>query len=436
MQKEEVNNPPEDYSILKGKKILYLPEFDLENDMVARWRHLWPSKYLHEKGLEYKIKGAMESIIYRPTKEEMEQNPNRYAVEIRSDMGFNNTDNRAQAHVLKNLKKEVDESDVVVFGRTNNLFASDIFDYAKSSGKVIGYEVDDLTFGKNGVFNKTLKPGDKSLGEYIGEHVKGADFVTVTTPYLKEEAAKLRGSLENIYIIKNRLDLESLGKEMNLTKKIQNPNEKLRIGWAGGKYHINKILELEDTFKKLNEKYKNKLTFVFKGFDEENMNSEKEKENFERLKDFFKKEKIDYEFHPYTKSGDWKQYYKELKSLGIDIFFAPLKNDPSHEAKSELKYLEASLIGAPIVVPAIGGHKYAVKNGETGILIYPEDQNKGFYEGISHLIDNPKERERISENAKKDLLENYDVRKSSEELSKIFSEQIQRKNKLEEIVKL
>ena len=429
------DNSNEDYSILKGKKVLYLPEFDVEKDMVGRWRHLWPSKYLPEKGLEYKIKGAMEPIIYRPTKEERAQNPNRYPVEIRSDMGFNNTNNRAQEHILKNLKKDIDESDIVVFGRTNNLFVSDAFDYAKKSGKVVGYEVDDLTFGENGVFNKTLKPGDKSLGEYIGEQIKGADFVTVTTPYLKDEAAKLRGNHDNIYIVKNRLDLSSLENEMDLTKKVLNPNEKLRIGWAGGKYHIDKIIGLEDTFKKLNEKYKNKITFVFKGFDEKNMVSEKEKKDFERLKNFFKKEKIDCEFHPYTKSGDWKQYYKDLKNLGIDLFFAPLKNDPAHEAKSELKYLEASLIGAPIVVPAIGGHKYAVKNGKTGILIYPENQNKGFYEGISHLIDNPAERERISQNARKDLLENYDVRKSSEELSKIFSEQLHKKNKLEEIVK-
>ena len=101
----------------------------------------------------------MEPIIYRPTKEELESDPNRHAVEIRQDMGFNSTDNTAQAHMLKKMKPLIDEADIVVFGRTNNLYCADIFKYAKEKGKVVGYEVDDLTFGKKGAFGKRTSPG-------------------------------------------------------------------------------------------------------------------------------------------------------------------------------------------------------------------------------------------------------------------------------------
>ncbi|MEK6960810.1 MAG: glycosyltransferase family 4 protein [Nanoarchaeota archaeon] len=410
---------------VKGKKVLYLPEFDLENDMVGRWRHQWPSKHLKEYGIDYKIHGAMEPIIYRPTKEELESDPNRHAVEIRQDMGFNSTDNTAQAHMLKKMKPLIDEADIVVFGRTNNLYCADIFKYAKEKGKVVGYEVDDLTFGKKGAFRKTNKPGDKSLNEYIGEHVKGADFVTVSTPYLKKEAAKLRGTDENIYIVKNRLDLDSLEDAMPEIKK---PKEgEVRIGWAGGKYHIDKLIKMKDVFIKLHRKHGDKLRFVFKGFDDSNMVTEREKSKLREFKGIFEQNGIKYELNPYTKAGDWKDYYRELGNLKLDIFFAPMKSNAPHEAKSELKYLEAAYVGAPIVVPAIGGHKDAVTHNENGMLISPADQNRGFYKSIDDLISDPEKRYKIAKRARKDIKENYDVKKSSEELVRIFTEQLRRR---------
>ncbi|MGM5482636.1 MAG: glycosyltransferase family 4 protein [Nanobdellota archaeon] len=409
---------------LEGKKILYLPEFDLDKDMVGRWRHDWPSKYLHEFGLEYKIKGAMEPIIYRPTSEERKANPKRAAVEIASDKGFNRTNNRAQAYMLKKLKKDIDNADVVVFGRTNNLFASDIFDYAKKNGKIVGYEVDDLTFGKDGVFRKTDKPGQKSLGDYIEEQIKKADFITVSTPYLKEEVSKLRNGEENIYHLKNRLDLDSLKDSMPEIKQKKN---NIRIGWAGGKYHIDKLLNMKNVFKELKNKYNEDITVVIKGITPANMKTPKEKQEFNKLYDLFHDNSIKCEFHPYTKSGDWREYYKQLGKLDLDIFFAPLIDDPPHHAKSELKYLESAYIGAPIVVPAIGGHKHAINHDFNGLLVSPEGKEHEFIESIDYLIQNPEKRYEIANNARSDIFENYDVRKSSEELVKIFAEQMQKK---------
>jgi len=410
---------------VKGKKVLYLPEFDLENDMVGRWRHQWPSKHLKDYGVDYKIHGAMEPIIYRPTKKELESDPHRHAVEIRQDMGFNTTDNRAQDYMLKKLKPLIDEADIVVFGRTNNLFCSDAFKYAKDKGKVVGYEVDDLTFGKKGAFRKTNKPGDKSLNEYIGEHLKGADFVTVSTNYLKKEAAKLRGSDENVYIVKNRLDLDSLEEVMPEIKKPK--DDEIRIGWAGGKYHIDKLIKMKNVFLKLHKKHGNKLKFVFKGFDDSNMITEKEKAKLKEFKDIFEQNGIKYELNPYTQAGNWKDYYRDLGDLKLDIFFAPMKSNAPHEAKSELKYLEAAYVGAPIVVPAIGGHKDAITHNENGMLVSPEDQDRGFYKSIDDLISDPEKRYRIAKRARKDIKDNYHVQKSSEELVKIFAEQLRKK---------
>ena len=419
---------PPKFEGLEGTRVLYLPEFDLDKDMVGRWRHQWPSMYLHEFGVEYSVRGAMEPIIYRPTPEERSRG-NRAPVEIDQTKGFNKTTNRGQAYMLRELKDDIDQADIVVFGRTNNLFVKDVFDYAKEQGKVVGYEVDDLTFGENGVFRKPGKLGTKSLGDYIGEHIVGADFVTVSTPFLKEEVGKLRGSEENVYVVKNRLDLASLHTSMPPIRSLE---ERVRVGWAGGKYHIDKLLDMRGVFERLAEKHADRVTFVIKGIHEDNMHSDKERSKLRKLEDMFQDLGIDYELHPYTRSGDWQQYYRDLADLNIDVFFAPMKADPPHEAKSELKYLEAAYVGAPIVVPAVGGHKHAVEDGTNGRLVSPEPEDAEFADSIDELIENPELRAKMARAARKDIVQNYDVRKSSEELAAIFSEQRARKRRVEE----
>jgi glycosyltransferase involved in cell wall biosynthesis len=310
----------------------------------------------------------------------------------------------------------------------------DVFEYAKATGKVVGYEFDDLLIGKHGFFREPGKHGEKSLGDYIEEQVKGADFVTVTTPYLKEVVAKSRGNNKNIYIIKNRLPLDVIGKYMPKIKKAKEKGE-IRIGWAGGKYHFGNVFAMREVMKKLHDKYGDRLTFVFKGFNSENMLNPNEKKALSEFENFFKKNSIKYELHGYTPfSKGWENYYKELGKLNLDIFFSPaVEFNPEnpeywqHEAKSELKYLEAAFIGAPIVTPAIGGHKHEVKHMKTGMLVNPKNREEGFYRSLDYLIANPEEREYIARAARKDLIEKRDAEISSTELATVFAEQIQRK---------
>ena len=184
---------------------------------------------------------------------------------------------------------------------------------------------------------------------------------------------------------------------------------------------------MHDVFSLLGKKHGKKITFVLKGIHSDNMHSEKEKENLNKLEGMFKNLGLNYELHPYTKSGDWQQYYKDLSDLDLDIFFAPMKDDPSHEAKSELKYLEAAYVGAPIVVPAVGGHKHAIKHGINGLLVKSNSNVNEFVHSLDELILDTEKRFTIATNARQDILENYDVLKSSDELAYIFAEQLKRK---------
>lgn len=414
----------ENQSPLSGLKVLFLPEFDLTNDICARWRFEWPANDLGKQGIRYRVRGAMEPVLYRPSLEERKANPKLPNLLVRTEEGFETSNGKAQKLILNHLLPDLDWADVVVMGRTNNQYLSDVVKHLKANNKIIGFDADDLIFGPNGVFKGTLHDGKKCLSDYITDNVKLADFITMSTPQLAVEAAAVRGSHENIYHLPNRVHIN----EMNL-RPVKNHNNygPIRVGWAGGKYHAKKLLELEPTVAKLASKYGKKLTFVVKGIHESNMLSDAEQEDLKNLKQMFDKAGVAYELHPYTNCGDWKRYYEDLQQLNLDIAIAPIKNDAEGNGKSELKFLEAAVMGVPLVVPAIGGHKFAVKHGINGMLVDPENPQPGFFECLDKLVQSPKLRNQIAHNARKDLIGKYDVKQSSEQLYKILLEQVLKK---------
>ncbi|GEM_PF-2688324 len=414
----------ENQSSLSGLKVLFLPEFDLIHDICARWRFEWPANYLGQQGIKYRVRGAMEPVLRRPSLEERKANPALPNLLVRTEAGFETVNGNAQKLILKHLLPDLEWADVVIMGRTNHQYLSDVVSHLKSKGKIIGFDADDLIFGPNGVFKGTLHDGKKCLSDYITDNVKLADFITMSTPQLAIEAASVRGSHDNIYHLPNRVHINELSLK---PVKNHNNNGQIRVGWAGGKYHVKKLLELEPTISKLASKYGKKLTFVVKGIHESNMISASEQEDLRNLKQMFEKSGLSYELYPYSDCGNWKKYYDDLQELKLDIAIAPIKNDAEGNGKSELKFLEAAVMGVPLVVPAIGGHKFAVKHDINGMLVNPENPQPGFYDCLDRLIQNPQLRNKIAQNARNDLMNKYDVKQSSEQLYQILLEQVSKK---------
>jgi len=391
-------------SPLNGLKVLFLPEFDLRNDMVPRWRAEWPATHLGDFGIRYKIRGAIEKQIHRATKEELTADPKKHELSIVY----------GQEKSFNYLKNDIDWADVVIFQRTNDFFAKQIFDYAQEKKKKVGYDIDDLTFGDNAI--QGFRDG---LNRYIDSQIKRADFVTVSTVALKYEASKLRNSIKNVFQVRNRLQLDEL-KLIKKKERKKTKNDNIRIGWAGGPVHMDKLLDSKELIHRLYDKYQNKITLVLKGF-------EPDSNSFKELCKAFREggRHVNIEGYGYTPSKDWRQYYQDLDNLKIDIFFAPAKKDSGHYAKSELKYLEATLINAPIVTHEIGEHEYVIQNGINGMLASLEDNNNEAFNCIDNLIQNPELRKSIVKKANKQVNKEYNIKKSAEELHKILLQLLQ-----------
>jgi glycosyltransferase involved in cell wall biosynthesis len=108
--------------------------------------------------------------------------------------------------------------------------------------------------------------------------------------------------------------------------------------------------------------------------------------------------------------------WQELPNLvaQVDINLAPLELDnPFCQAKSEIKYTEAALVGVPTIASPTEAFTYAVQNGETGLLA---DSEAAWLAALTHLIEQPAERRRMGEAARRQVYADYAPEPRSQEL--------------------
>jgi len=101
---------------------------------------------------------------------------------------------------------------------------------------------------------------------------------------------------------------------------------------------------------------------------------------------------------------DFPKFYAEL---GIDIAIAPLKDIHFNRCKSNIKYLEASMLSIPTVASDVSTYN-CIQHGKTGYLASTSGQFKKYLEW---LIKDEKKRIEMGKEAKKYVLDNWTIDK-------------------------
>jgi len=99
--------------------------------------------------------------------------------------------------------------------------------------------------------------------------------------------------------------------------------------------------------------------------------------------------------------------WRELPHLlaQFDVNIAPLEpGNPFCEAKSEVKYIEAGLVGVPTVASRIGAFEFAIRPGENGFLASTHDE---WTEALERLVGDAALRREMGERAYEDVLQRY-----------------------------
>jgi glycosyltransferase involved in cell wall biosynthesis/tetratricopeptide (TPR) repeat protein len=114
----------------------------------------------------------------------------------------------------------------------------------------------------------------------------------------------------------------------------------------------------------------------------------------------------------------WDQtaYWSALGAADINL--AVLKRTPFNDCKSEIKWLEAAMLGIPSVVSRTARHEEVIAEGVTGLMAETPEE---WFDSLDALISDRALRERIGRAAKSAVLERYGLERMAENIGAILN---------------
>ncbi len=131
------------------------------------------------------------------------------------------------------------------------------------------------------------------------------------------------------------------------------------------------------------------------------------------------------EFAPYRERIERRELVPltELAAeiAAVDVALAPLELDnPYCQAKSEVKYMEAGLVGVPVVASPTEAFQVAIRHGVNGMLATTASE---WLAALLALVDDPARRRAIGQAARDDVLDRYTPVARSRALLDVLDEQ-------------
>ncbi|MFD0710695.1 glycosyltransferase family 1 protein [Paenibacillus sp. GCM10027626] len=262
-------------------------------------------------------------------------------------------------------------ADTIIFVRNVEPAAFMLLELAQKLGKRTVYVIDD-----NFLEIKPTTP----VGEYYSDPVRRETFIKFlqTAHIVKVDAPELGAYIhdrfnKNVVYFPASVDFDWLDEQ----KQSDRDDEQIVIGYEGG----NKEEDFAPVIPALN-----KILDYYGGF--------------VRL-EFFGYVPASLADHPsvkYEEGGmEYKEFMKKLIRCNWDIGIAPLDNNSFNKSKTNNKLREYGACRIPGIYSNSPVYASWVAQGETGYLV-PHTE-KGWYEGIKAMIENPAMRLRIRENA-------------------------------------
>ena len=114
---------------------------------------------------------------------------------------------------------------------------------------------------------------------------------------------------------------------------------------------------------------------------------------------------------------DVAAYWNELSSADINV--AVLKKSLLTDCKSEIKWLEAAMLGIPSVVSGTSTMTGIVDDGETGMIARTKEE---WVQKLLTLVDDAALRMTIGDKARKQAIENYSIEAMAQNIDGIFAD--------------
>lgn len=292
------------------------------------------------------------------------------------------------------------DADICVFQRPNTKDRYEVAKLLKQKGKKIIFENDDTYLPDKGVPLAMLssdKQRDiaKQMNEHLYETLAIADGAIASTPLLAEEFKAIN---PNVAVLKNCIDpLDEQPKEVNDTGKF-------RIGFIGSVASNDDYIHIKDQIRELAEDN----TIVVLG-----MPKDKSNISDAYAKDFdFWSNLPNVELHNFVPAT---HYYTKLASMKMDIAMIPRKDSYFNRCKSNLKFLEHSLLRIPVIAQGFSS-KDGPYDAEAEYMTVVYDNN--WIDPINDIKANPEKYQTLADTAHDYVLKNYNIKKYAKEWRK------------------
>ena len=237
---------------------------------------------------------------------------------------------------------------------------------------------------------KKLKEIQRNLDEFI----RLADLVTTTTEYLANEYRKLN---KNVVVLPNCVDPD------DWDTPLRNETDKIRIGVVGSTTTTGDQKVLKPILDWLNKR--DDVQIVLFGLPPIDKGTKLLRKLYKEEIYFWDKYNI--EWQPFVPMSE---YFETLNELRLDIMLIPRQDNYFNRCKSNIKFLEASMLEIPVIAQGFkdGNSPYQkdIVNGENGLIAITKNDWK---KHIKYLIKNKQQRLIIGKNAYHYTLKNYNI---------------------------
>lgn len=305
-----------------------------------------------------------------------------------------------EKEIVENAKK----ADIIVVQRPNEEKRYKLIKALKALGKKVVFDNDDTYLPDKGIpmhllQNDKQREIARQMSDYLNNSLKICDGVIASTETLANE---YRAINTNTIVLKNTVDPSDA-----LTCKVNNTG-KFRIGLIGSVTTNDDYIHIKDTIKKLDAT--GNYTFVVFGV---------------RYKDgrILSACDEDNAFWSSLKNVEWQhfvpvnEYYFTIARLALDLAIIPRKEHYFNQCKSNLKFLEMSLLKIPVLAQGFsdGTSPYQGIDEEYMTVIIDNDE---WYGKIEEIRSDYGRFKTLALEAHKYVLKNYNVREFASEWKK------------------
>jgi glycosyltransferase involved in cell wall biosynthesis len=264
------------------------------------------------------------------------------------------------------------DADVVVFHRPFERERKEIFKILKDAGKKLVFSNDDTYIDEK----QNYGVGDlaKKVNDELMWFATNSDLITTTTEFLKQEYLKYN---PNVVVLPNCVDPD------DFPKVKAHKNKKVRLGLIGSVVGTNDFDHIQDLLKELSLRDDIEIVVM----------STKPNDG-----KFFDTIKV--EWHEPVKVAE---YFEKINDLKLDIMLIPRRESYFNKCKSNLKFLEASMLEIPCITDDWQDNPYTK---DSDYLVTTHNWKKD----LEDLIQDKELRKAIAKRAKKYVLKNYNIK--------------------------